>query len=60
MSLSVILLQTFASMMEVSQTVRTPKAVAVNTYLFKVTYRNFKQRCETCSKLTTKVPERFQ
>ena len=29
-------------------------------YMFKVGYRNTRARCETCSKLTIKTPERRQ
>ena len=29
-------------------------------YLFKVNYRNTSKRCEICSKLTIKTPERHQ
>ena len=29
-----------------------------NIYLFKVTYRNTRKRCEICLKLTIKTPER--
>ena len=31
----------------------------VNIYLFKVNNRNTKKRCEVCSKLTIKTPERL-
>ena len=31
-----------------------------NSYLFKVNNRNTRKRCEICSKLTTKTPERLQ
>ena len=31
-----------------------------NIYLFKVNNRNAGKRCETCSKLTIKTPERHQ
>ena len=31
-----------------------------NIYLFKVNNRNTRKRCETCSKLTIKTPERRQ
>ena len=30
-----------------------------NIYLFKVDYRNTRKRCEICSKLTVKTPERL-
>ena len=30
----------------------------VNIYLFKVKYRNRRKKCETCSKLTIKAPNR--
>ena len=30
----------------------------INIYLFKVNNRNTRTRCETCSKLTIKTPER--
>ena len=31
-----------------------------NIYLFKVKYKNTRKRCEICSKLTIKTPERRQ
>ena len=31
-----------------------------NIYLFKVNNRNTRKRCEICSKLTIKTPERLQ
>ena len=31
-----------------------------NIYLFKVNYRNTEKRCEVCSKLTIKAPEKRQ
>ena len=31
-----------------------------NIYLFKVSNRNTRKRCEICSKLTVKTPERRQ
>ena len=34
------------------------KKVPVNIYLFKVTNRNSRKRCDLCSKLTIKIPER--
>ena len=30
-----------------------------NTYLFKVNNKNTRKRCEICSKLTMKTPERL-
>ena len=38
---------------------KTPKSSA-NIYLFKVNNRNSRKRCEVCSKLTIKTPERRQ
>ena len=32
----------------------------VNIYLFKVTIKNTRKKCETCSKFGTKTPERRQ
>ena len=34
--------------------------VPANMYLFKVNNKNIIRRCETCSKLTIKTPERRQ
>ena len=33
-------------------------AISANIYLFKVCSRNPRKRCEVCSKLTIKTPER--
>ena len=38
--------------------VRIPAGIPANIYLFKVTNRNTRKRCEICSKLTIKKPER--
>ena len=35
-------------------------ALPENNYLFKVNNRNIRKRCEICSKLTIKTPERRQ
>ena len=32
--------------------------ILAGNYIFKVNYRNIRIRCETCSKLTIKTPER--
>ena len=37
-----------------------PSSVPANIYLFKVNKRNTRKRCEICSKLTIKTPERRQ
>ena len=34
------------------------KLIVANIYLFKVNNRNTKKRCEICSELTIKTPER--
>ena len=34
--------------------------IPANIYLFKVGNRNFRKRCEICSKLAIKTPERRQ
>ena len=36
------------------------KATPAGIYLLKVNIRNIRIRCETCSKLTIKTPERSQ
>ena len=33
---------------------------SVDDYMFKVNYRNSRAKCEICSKLTIKRPERLQ
>ena len=33
-------------------------ANTAGNYMFKVNYRNTRTRCEICSKLTIKIPER--
>ena len=38
----------------------TEISIPANIYLFKVNNRNFRKRCEICSKLTIKTPERRQ
>ena len=38
----------------------TPKHFSVGIYLLKANNRNTRTRCETCSKLTMKTPERRQ
>ena len=35
-----------------------PSVTPPNLYLFKVNNRNPRKRCEICSKITTKTPER--
>ena len=35
-----------------------PSAYPATIYLFKVNNRNIRKRCQTCSKLTIKTPER--
>ena len=35
------------------------KSYLTNIYLFKVNYRNTDKKCEQCSKLTIKTPERL-
>ena len=35
-----------------------PRSNLANIYLFNVNNRNTRKRCEICSKLTTKTPER--
>ena len=37
-----------------------PSSVPANIYLFKVNKRNTRKRCEICSELTIKTPERRQ
>ena len=32
--------------------------ITTNIYLFKINNKNTRKRCETCSKLTIKTPER--
>ena len=39
---------------------QTSIGLPTNIYLFKVNNRNTRKRCEICSKLTTKTPERRQ
>ena len=39
---------------------RVFKIIAVGIYLLKGNNRNTRTRCETCSKLTIKIPERRQ
>ena len=36
------------------------KNIPANIYLFKVNNRNTRKKCEICSKLTIKTPERRQ
>ena len=44
----------------VLHTERKVFALPANIYLLKVNNRNTRKRCETCSKLTIKTPERRQ
>ena len=37
---------------------KTVEQVSANIYLFKVNNRNSRKRCNICSKLTIKTPER--
>ena len=36
------------------------RKISANMYLLKVNNRNTRKRCEICSKLTVKTPERCQ
>ena len=44
--------------MLLSETFETMRTYPANFYLFKVNNRNTPKRCEICSKLTIKTPER--
>ena len=48
----------FASIQGFNSNPTEDPAFPVNIYLFKVTNRNTRKRCEICSKLTIKTPER--
>ena len=40
--------------------IKLKTVISVDNYMFKVNNRNTRKRCEICSKLTIKTPERRQ